>query len=68
MSAVSGSAGSAAAQQLMQAINTVKNMTAQQISVVNGELQETKAWALQQTAQQVNATIERKGNTIDLMV
>lgn len=63
-----GSAGSAAAQQLMQASNSMREMSNRQLTTVNSQLQETKASALQNTAKQTAAAVDRKGNTIDLMV
>jgi hypothetical protein len=52
----------------MQASNNLRAMSAQQITTVNNELQSTKADALQNTAKQTAAAVDRKGNTIDLMV
>lgn len=67
MSSGIGSAGNAAAVQLMQASNNLRGMTATQITAVNDSLESTKASALQNTAKQVSSSVERKSNAIDLM-
>ncbi|MBD3669558.1 MAG: hypothetical protein HUJ29_02205 [Gammaproteobacteria bacterium] len=64
---VGGSAGSQAAQQLMQATNQVAQMSTRQLQAVNNNLNEAKAGALQQTAQMQSSAADRKSQQIDVI-
>lgn len=65
---IGGSAGSQAAQQLMQATNSLKSMTTQQIQAVNNDVNNVKAHAVQTTAEMTSAAVDRAQRRIDLMV
>lgn len=62
-----GGSGNQAAKQLMEATNSVADLATQQMQAVNAEVQQAKDAALQNTAKQMSASVERKGNAIDLM-
>ena len=64
---IGGSPGAQAAQQLMQANNQVSKLSGHQLQAVNNEMNNVKANALQQSAQQVTETASRKGSVIDAM-
>jgi hypothetical protein len=64
---VGGSPGLQAATQLMQATNQVVRMSSQQVQLSSSIVTDVKANALQHTAQQMSAAVERKGNNIDVM-
>jgi len=64
---VGSSAGSQAVVQLMEANNSLRSVTTQQLQAVNNSLEQVKAGALQHTAQNTAAEVERKQNAIDLM-
>jgi hypothetical protein len=64
---VSGSPGATAAQQLMQATSDAVRLSMRQLDAVNNHLTDTKAKALENTAQQEAASAERKSFQIDLM-
>lgn len=65
---IGSSAGSQAAQQLMQATNNLKSMTTQQIQAVNNDVNNVKAHAVQTTAEMTSAAVDRAQRRIDLMV
>jgi hypothetical protein len=64
---VGGNSGLQAATQLMQATNQVVRMSAQQVQLSSSKVNDVKAGALQQTAQQMASAVERKGNHLDVM-
>ena len=64
---VSGSPGATAAQQLMQATTNASRMSMRQLDAVNNHLTDTKAKALEISAQQETSSAERKSYQIDLM-
>lgn len=64
---VGGSAGAQAAQQLMEASNQVTKLSGQQLQAVNNEVNNVKASALQNSAQQISSSVGRKGSVIDAM-
>lgn len=64
---IGGSPGAQAAQQLMEASNQVTKLSGRQLQAVNNEVNNVKASALQNSAQQVAATAGRKGSVIDAM-
>jgi len=64
---VGGSAGSQAAQSLMQASQKVNELSTKQLQAVSNQMNDVKASALQNSAQQVSSTVSRKGSVIDNM-
>ncbi|MBD3610208.1 MAG: hypothetical protein HUJ30_06630 [Gammaproteobacteria bacterium] len=65
---IGGSSGSQAAQQLLQATQQVASMSTNQLQAVSNKMAETKASAMENTAGQVAAAAERKGNLIDVII
>ncbi|MDH5360964.1 MAG: hypothetical protein OEX03_10395 [Gammaproteobacteria bacterium] len=64
---VGGSAGAQAAQHLMQASQKVNELSTKQLQAVSNQMNDVKASALQNSAQQVSSTVSRKGSVIDNM-
>ncbi|MDH5361412.1 MAG: hypothetical protein OEX03_12640 [Gammaproteobacteria bacterium] len=64
---IGGSAGSQAAQSLMQANQKVNELSTKQLQAVSNQMSEVKATALQNSAEQVSSTVGRKGSVIDNM-
>lgn len=64
---IGGSPGVQAMTQLMQSSSQLSHLAAQQMNVVQGDLSQAKADALQNSATQVSQAVERKGNFIDVM-
>ena len=64
---VGGSAGSQAAQHLMQANQKVNELSTKQLQAVSNQMSDVKARALQNSAGQVASTVGRKGSVIDNM-
>lgn len=64
---VGGNPGIQAAQQIMQSTNQVSRMAVQQVTVANQNIESSKDSALQNSAQQLSTSVERKGQIIDVM-
>jgi hypothetical protein len=64
---IGSSSGLQAATQLMQATNQVVSLATQQLQVTGNKVSEVKSSALQNSAQQMSAAVQRKGNIIDVL-
>lgn len=64
---VGGNPGIQAAQQLMQSTNQVGRLAVQQVNTANQNIESSKDSALQNAAQQLSTSVERKGTVIDAM-
>lgn len=67
MMKIGGSAGTQAAQHLMQASQKVNELSTKQLQAVSNQMSDVKASALQNSARTVSSSVQRKGTMIDNM-
>lgn len=64
---VGGNPGLQAAVQLMQSTNQVGRLAVEQVTTANRNIESSKDSALQNAAQQLSTSVDRKGQVIDTM-